>query len=149
MSKNCDSIKAKSVPVMPLGLADRLMQQCRRNHSKPFEAMVQRPGRFSQLRDRPYLIACAVGGVLLVVLVIAVVSLIGPSGAGVPQKAAAPASPAVATPTVTIPLESPPPDPAKVPFSTTYTTINGCPAGFHPVRWRRRRDGWRRGPPPA
>src|SRR5262249_22873341 len=94
--------------------------------------MAQRSDRSGRLRDRSFLIACAVGGVLLVVLVIAVVSLISPSGAGKAQKVAGPAPPAVATPTVPIPSESPPSDPALVPLSTTYTTINGAPLDSTP-----------------
>jgi lipoprotein-anchoring transpeptidase ErfK/SrfK len=93
--------------------------------------MAQRPGRSIRLRDRPYLIACAVGGVLVVVLVAAVVSLIGPSGGGNHQAAAAP--PAVATPTVAIPPELPPPDPTKFALSTTYTVITGAPRDPAPL----------------
>lgn len=88
--------------------------------------MAQRPPGSFGLRDRPYLIACAVGGVLLVVLAIVVVSFVGSSPAGDAPKAA-PAMPRPAAPAVTIPPAMLPADPAALPLSTTYTVINGAP----------------------
>jgi hypothetical protein len=83
--------------------------------------MAQRPGS-SRLRDRPYLIACALAGVLLVVLAILVVAFVVPSGTGEVGKAA---PPPVAT--NTIPPAVVPSDPAALPESTTYTIIDGAP----------------------
>ena len=51
--------------------------------------MAQRPGS-PRLRDRPYLIVCALAGVLLVVLAIVAVAFVVPLGGG---GAALPASP--------------------------------------------------------
>ncbi|MBV9058768.1 MAG: L,D-transpeptidase [Pseudonocardiales bacterium] len=88
--------------------------------------MAQRPPGSFSLRDRPYLIACAVGGVLLVVLAIVVVSFVGSSPATETGKAA-PAVPHPAPPAVTIPPAALPADPTALPLSTTYTVINGAP----------------------
>lgn len=84
--------------------------------------MAQRPGS-PRLRDRPYLIACALAGALLVVLAILVVAFVVPSGVGEVGKAASP--PPVAT--TTIPPAAVPSDPAALPESTTYTIIDGAP----------------------
>lgn len=89
--------------------------------------MAQRPPGSFPLRDRPYLIACAVGGVALVVLAIVVVSFVAPFGAGEARKAAPPPAPVVAVPTTTIPPAMFPADPAALPQSTTYTVVEGAP----------------------
>ncbi|MDQ3764125.1 MAG: L,D-transpeptidase [Actinomycetota bacterium] len=93
--------------------------------------MAQRPGSF-RLRDRPYLIACAVAGVLLVVVVIVAVALVVPFGASEDRKAAPPA-PGVAAPNAPIPPAVIPADPAALPESTTYTTIDGAPLDPGPL----------------
>lgn len=94
--------------------------------------MAQRPPGSVRLLDRPYLIACAIGGVLLVVVVIVAVTLLGPSGAGKTTKAATP-PPTVAAPAAPIPPAILPADPAKLPQSTTYTALEGAPRDPGPV----------------
>jgi lipoprotein-anchoring transpeptidase ErfK/SrfK len=95
--------------------------------------MAQRsPGSF-RLRDRPYLLACAAGGVLLVVLAIVVVALAAPFGAGETRKAAPSPLPAVAAPTTVIPPAALPADPAALPQSTTYTVVDGAPLDPGPL----------------
>ncbi|HZS19851.1 MAG TPA: L,D-transpeptidase [Pseudonocardiaceae bacterium] len=89
--------------------------------------MAQRPPGSFSLRDRPYLIACAVGGVLLVVLAIVVVSFVGSSPASETRKAAPAVVPRPAAPAPTIPPAVLPADPTTLPLSTTYTVINGAP----------------------
>ncbi|HWR48116.1 MAG TPA: L,D-transpeptidase [Pseudonocardiaceae bacterium] len=94
--------------------------------------MAQRPpGSFRPL-DRPYLIACAIGGVLLVVLAIVVVSVV-PFGASETRKAALPPAPVVVAPTTTIPAAMLPADPAALPQSTTYTVVDGAPLDPGPL----------------
>lgn len=88
--------------------------------------MAQRPTGSFRLRDRPYLIACAMGGVLLVVLAIVVVSLVGVSPTSETRKAA-PVVPRPAAPAVTVPPAVLPADPAALPLSTTYAVINTAP----------------------
>jgi L,D-transpeptidase catalytic domain len=89
--------------------------------------MAQRPSRSFRLLDRPYLIACAVGGVALVVLAIVVVAFVAPAGAGETHKVAPPLAPVVGPPTTTIPPAMLPADPATLPQSTTYTVVDGAP----------------------
>lgn len=89
--------------------------------------MAQRPPGSFRLRDRPYLIACAVGGVLAVVVVLVVMSLLGLSRPGETPRAAPAAPPAVVAPSAMIPPAVPPPDPATLPQSTTYTFVEGAP----------------------
>ncbi|HKR51616.1 MAG TPA: L,D-transpeptidase [Pseudonocardiaceae bacterium] len=92
--------------------------------------MAQRPGSPS-LRDRPYLIACALGGALLVVLAIVVVAFVIPGGTGGAGKAApAPVPPVIAT--TAIPPAAVPADPSVLPLSTTYTIIDGAPVDSGP-----------------
>ncbi|HEX4101077.1 MAG TPA: L,D-transpeptidase [Pseudonocardiaceae bacterium] len=95
--------------------------------------MAQRPPGSFRLLDRPYLIACAIGGVLLVVVAIVAVALVSPFGASETSKAAPPPPPVVAAPTTTIPPAVLPADPAKLPQSTTYTAIEGAPLDPGPV----------------
>jgi lipoprotein-anchoring transpeptidase ErfK/SrfK len=95
--------------------------------------MAQRPPGSFRLRDRPYLIACAVGGVLLVVVVVLAVALIAPFGSGETRKAAPRPAPTVAAPTTTIPPAMVPADLAALPQSTTYTVIDGAPLDPGPV----------------
>src|SRR5689334_4613634 len=80
--------------------------------------MAQRPPGSFRLRDRPYLIACAIGGVLLVVLAIVVASFVGFSPTTETRKAA----PAVL-----------PANPAALPQSTTYTVVDGAPLDLGPL----------------
>jgi len=94
--------------------------------------MAQRPPGSFRLLDRPYLIACAIGGVLLVVVAIVAVALVAPFGAGDTRKAVPPA-PVIAAPTVAIPPAMLPADPAALPQSTTYTAIEGAPIDPGPV----------------
>ncbi len=94
--------------------------------------MAQRPPGSLRLRDRPYLIACAIGGVLLVVLMIVVVSLVGSAGPAT-RRATPGAPPAVAVPATTIPLATPPSDLAALPQSTTYTVVEGAPLDAGPT----------------
>lgn len=89
--------------------------------------MVQSPPRSFRFRDRPYLLACVAGGVLLVVLAIVVVAFVVPSGAGETRKAVPPPPRIATTPTTTIPPAVLPADPAALPLSSTYTTIDGAP----------------------
>jgi lipoprotein-anchoring transpeptidase ErfK/SrfK len=84
--------------------------------------MAQRPG-FPRLRDRPYLIACAIAGAVLAVLALVAVVFVAPFGAGEPAQ---PAAPAVTT-TAAIPPAVVPADLAALPHSTTYTIIDGTP----------------------
>jgi lipoprotein-anchoring transpeptidase ErfK/SrfK len=93
--------------------------------------MDQRPSGLRRLRDRSYLIACTVGGVFLVVLIIALVSFIGSFGSGETRTPAAPTT--VAVPAVVIPPEVLPQDPAKLALSTTYTSIEGAPLDPDPL----------------
>ena len=90
--------------------------------------MAQRPG-ISRLRGRPYLIACAIAGVLLVVLAIVAVAFVVPFGAGEVGK---PAPPPPVTATTAIPPAAVPSDLAALPQSTTYTTIEGAPLDSGP-----------------
>ncbi|MDQ3901823.1 MAG: L,D-transpeptidase [Actinomycetota bacterium] len=89
--------------------------------------MAQRPPVSFRLRDRPYLIACAIGGVLLVVLTIVVVAFVGSSPAAETHKAAPAAVPHPAIPGPKIPPAVLPADPAALPQSTTYTVVDGAP----------------------
>jgi hypothetical protein len=89
--------------------------------------MAQRPGS-PRLRDRPYLIACALAGVLLVVLAILAVAFVVPFGAGEVGKAPSPP----VTATTTIPPAVVPPDLAVLPQSTTYTIVDGAPLDSGP-----------------
>lgn len=89
--------------------------------------MAQRPSGSFRLLDRPYLIACAIGGVVLVVLVMVVVAFVGPSHEGEPARAAPPRAPVVATPTTRIPPAMLPENPGALPQSTTYTVVEGAP----------------------
>lgn len=98
----------------------------------PPEVMAQRPSGLFRLLDRPYLIACAIGGVALVALV-AVVAFVVSSGAGGTQKALPPRGPVVAAPTITIPPAMPPADPATLPQSSTYTVVNAAPLDLGPL----------------
>ena len=84
--------------------------------------MAQRPG-FSRLRDRPYLIACAVAGAVLAVLAIVAVAFVAPFGGGEATRPSVPA----ATATSAIPPAVVPADLAALPQSTTYTVIDGAP----------------------
>lgn len=95
--------------------------------------MAQRPSGSFRLRDRPYLIACAIGGVLLVVLAIVVASLIGPSDPGETPQTGPAAAPVVAAPGVSIPLATPPSDLTTLTQSTTYTVIEGAPLDPGPL----------------
>ncbi len=95
--------------------------------------MAQRPPGSVRLLDRPYLIACAIGGVLLVVLVIVAVTLLGPSGASETPKSAPPPPPVAAAPPAPIPPAIPPADLTTLPQSTTYTAITGAPLDPGPV----------------
>ena len=95
--------------------------------------MAQRPGS-PQPRDRPYLVACAIAGVVLVLLVAVVVTFLVPFGAGtVTQvtKAAPPSAPVVIT-TSPIPPAVVPADLAALPQSSTYTNIDGAPLDSGP-----------------
>lgn len=89
--------------------------------------MAQRPPGSFRLRDRPYLIACAIGGVLLVVLAIVVGSVVGASPTSETRKAAPAAVPRPAVPAPKIPPAMLPADPAALPQSTTYTVVQGAP----------------------
>jgi L,D-transpeptidase catalytic domain len=92
--------------------------------------MAQRPPGSIGWRDRPYLIACAVGGVLLVVLAIVVVSFVGSSsdqGVSNTRKAGPVAMPHPGPPAVKIPPAMLPADPTTLPQSTTYTVVEGAP----------------------
>lgn len=95
--------------------------------------MAQRPSGSFRLRDRPYLIACAFGGVLLVVLAIVVASLIGPSDPGETPQTGPAAAPVVAVPGVSIPLATPPSDLTTLTQSTTYTAVEGAPLDPGPL----------------
>ena len=89
--------------------------------------MAQRPPGSFRLRDRPYLIACAIGGVLLVVLAIVVGSVVGASPTSETRKAAPAVVPRPAVPAPKIPPAMLPADPAALPQSTTYTVVQGAP----------------------
>jgi hypothetical protein len=95
--------------------------------------MAERPPGSFRLRDRPYLLACAAGGVLLVVLAVVAVFLVSPFGAGEANKAAPLPAPAVVAPTTTIPPAVLPEDPAALPQSTTYTVIERAPRDLGPL----------------
>jgi lipoprotein-anchoring transpeptidase ErfK/SrfK len=95
--------------------------------------MAQRSPESFRLRDRPYLIACAVGGVLAVVLGIVVVSLVGPSEAGETRQAWPAAPLAAAPPAILIPPARPPADLATLTQSTTYTVVEGAPLDPGPL----------------
>ncbi|MGH3764826.1 MAG: L,D-transpeptidase [Pseudonocardiaceae bacterium] len=95
--------------------------------------MAQRPPGSSRLRDRPYLIACAVAGVVLVVVAIVAVALMAPFGAGETRKAAPLPPPVVVAPTTTIPPAVVPADLAALPQSTTYTALDGAPLDPGPL----------------
>ncbi|MGH3781721.1 MAG: L,D-transpeptidase [Pseudonocardiaceae bacterium] len=94
--------------------------------------MAQRPPGSFRLLDRPYLIACAIGGVLLVVVAIIAVAFVSPFGASEPPKAAPP-PPVAAAPPLRIPPAITPADPEKLPQSTTYTALEGAPLDPGPV----------------
>jgi lipoprotein-anchoring transpeptidase ErfK/SrfK len=94
--------------------------------------MAQRPPGSFRLLDRPYLIACAIGGVLLVVVMIIAIVMVAPFGADQPTKTAPP-PPVVAAPAIKIPPAMMPADPTKLPQSTTYTAIAGAPLDPGPV----------------
>ncbi|MDQ4104442.1 MAG: L,D-transpeptidase [Actinomycetota bacterium] len=87
--------------------------------------MAQRPGSL-RLRDRPYLIACALAGALLVLLAIVVVAFVFPSG-GDGSRKTVPAPPSAAAPPAVIPPAKVPADLAALPLSTTYTAVEGAP----------------------
>jgi lipoprotein-anchoring transpeptidase ErfK/SrfK len=95
--------------------------------------MAQRPPISLRLRDRPYLIACAIGGVLLVVLAIVVVAFVGSSPAGETGKAGPIAAPHPVIPGPKIPPAVLPADPAALPQSTTYTAVEGAPLDPGPL----------------
>jgi hypothetical protein len=96
--------------------------------------MAQRPPGSFRLLDRPYLIACAIGGVALVALAMVAVVVVGaPFGAGEARKAVPPSAPVVAAPAVTIPPARPPADPATLPQATTYTVVNSAPLDLGPL----------------
>jgi hypothetical protein len=103
----------------------------------PPEVMAQRPsGLFRQLA-RPYLIACAIGGVALVVLVLVVMAFVAPPGAvetphALPPSALVPGS-VIAPPAVNIPPAMPPADPTTLPQSTTYTVVSSAPLDLGPL----------------
>ncbi len=90
--------------------------------------MAQRP-RLPYLRDRPYLIACAIAGVVLVVLAMVVVAFMVPSGASQASKVGPPAASAVAP---TIPRPVVPQDLDALPQSTTYTVSDNAPLDSGP-----------------
>jgi len=94
--------------------------------------MAQRPPIWFRLRDRPYLIACAIGGVLLVVLAIVVVSFVS-SSADETRKAAPVAALHTAIPVPKIPPAVLPANPAALPQSTTYTGVEGAPLDLGPL----------------
>jgi lipoprotein-anchoring transpeptidase ErfK/SrfK len=94
--------------------------------------MARRPPGSFRLPDRPYLIACAVGGVALVVLAIMGLS-VAFRGPGETRKAAPPAAPVVAAPAITIPPAVLPADPAALPQSTTYTVVESAPLDPGPL----------------
>jgi lipoprotein-anchoring transpeptidase ErfK/SrfK len=71
--------------------------------------------------------------VLLVVLVLVVVSLVSPFGAGEARKAALPPVPAVVVPAPHIPPAVLPEDPAALPQSTTYTVVERAPLDLGPL----------------
>jgi hypothetical protein len=91
--------------------------------------MAQRPSGSFRLRNRPFLIACAVVGAVLVVVAIVAVAFVTPlGGAGKSKTAPPPLAPAVApTTTARIPTAVLPADPAALPKSTTYTAVKGAP----------------------
>jgi lipoprotein-anchoring transpeptidase ErfK/SrfK len=94
--------------------------------------MAQRPPGSFRLRDRPYLIACAIGGVLLVVLAIVVASFVGIS----PTTETRQAAPVAVRPAVPVPKIPPavlPANPAALPQSTTYTVVDGAPLDLGPL----------------
>ena len=95
--------------------------------------MAQRPPESSRLLDRPYLIACAVGGVLLVLLVMVVVAFVAPFGAGETRQVGPPPVPVLASPSIAIPPAMLPADPAALPQSTTYTVVEGAPLDSGPL----------------
>ncbi|MGH3769022.1 MAG: L,D-transpeptidase [Pseudonocardiaceae bacterium] len=95
--------------------------------------MAQRPPETSRLRDRPYLIACAAGGVALVVIAVLAFSFLAPSKAGDARQAAPAPPPAVATSAVKIPPAILPADMATLPQSTTYTVLEGVPLDLGPL----------------
>ena len=64
---------------------------------------------------------------LLVVLAVVAVAFVVHSGAGKTRKAALPPPRIAAPPTTTIPPAVLPADPAALPQSSTYTTIDGAP----------------------
>jgi lipoprotein-anchoring transpeptidase ErfK/SrfK len=92
--------------------------------------MAERSGSF-RLRDRPYLIACAVGGVALVVLVIVAVAVLAPFRPESGPQVAPPRVP-VSAPTTTIPPAIIPENLAALPLSTTYTVVEGAPLDLGP-----------------
>jgi lipoprotein-anchoring transpeptidase ErfK/SrfK len=94
--------------------------------------MAQRPPGSFRLLDRPYLIACAIGGVALVVLAIVVVAFVAPTTAGEFRTKALPPSPVLAAPTTTIPAAMLPENPGALPQSTTYTVVDGAPRDLDP-----------------
>ncbi|MGH3902138.1 MAG: L,D-transpeptidase [Pseudonocardiaceae bacterium] len=91
--------------------------------------MAQRPGS-PRLRDRSYLIVCALAGVLLVVLAILAVAFVVPLGGGGAGEAAPP-PPAPAT--IAIPPAAVPSDLVALPLSTTYTVIEEAPLDSGPA----------------
>jgi lipoprotein-anchoring transpeptidase ErfK/SrfK len=95
--------------------------------------MAQRPPVSFRLRDRPYLIACAIGGVLLVVLAIVIAAFAGCAPAADTRKAAPVAVPHPAIPGPKIPPAVLPADPAALPQSTTYTLVDGAPLDPGPL----------------
>ncbi len=93
--------------------------------------MAQRPGS-PRLRDRPYLIVCALAGVVFVVLAIVAVAFVVPFGGGGAGAVSRAAPPPPVTATTTIPPAAVPADLAALPQSTTYTIIDGAPLDSGP-----------------
>ena len=93
--------------------------------------MAQRPGS-PRLRDRPYLIVCALAGAVVMVLAIVAVAFLVPLGGGASGEAvkAAPRPPVTAT--TTIPPAAVPSDLTALPLSTTYTIVDGAPLDAGP-----------------
>lgn len=90
--------------------------------------MAQHPGS-PRLRDRPYLIACALAGAVVMVLVIVAVAFLVPLGGDEAAKVA-PRPPVAAN--TKIPPAAVPSDLAALPLSTTYTIVDGAPLDTGP-----------------
>ncbi|MGH3828198.1 MAG: L,D-transpeptidase [Pseudonocardiaceae bacterium] len=94
--------------------------------------MAQRPPGTFRLLDRPYLIACAIGGVALVVLAIVVVTFVSPATVVESRRAVPPPAIVVATPTPAIPAAMLPENLGALPQSSTYTAVDGAPRDLDP-----------------